>query len=213
MKFAIPVALSGALALTACTDPYATGQPSNAQSGAVAGAVIGGLIGAQSDDDRLAKTAVGAVIGGAIGGAIGTQLDRQRRDLERDITNDDVRIVNTGRELIVTMPEAILFATDSAVVRPDLRNDLYALADNLNQYPNSTVEIVGHTDNTGSAAYNQDLSERRAAAVGAVIRNAGVSGGRIVTYGRGESQPVASNLTPDGRSQNRRVEIIIRPNA
>ncbi|WP_343081869.1 OmpA family protein [Ostreiculturibacter nitratireducens] len=213
MRIAIPVVLTGALALSACTDTYGSGQPSNAQSGAVAGAVIGGLIGAQSDDDRLAKTAAGAIIGGAIGGAIGTQLDRQRRDLERDISNDQVRIQNTGRELIVTMPEGILFATDSAAVRSDLRGDLYALADNLNQYPNSTIEIVGHTDNTGSAAYNQDLSERRAAAVGAILRNGGVSGGRIVTYGRGESQPVASNLTPEGRTLNRRVEIIIRPNA
>ncbi len=205
-----------ALALTGCTEPYDTGSNynsnNNTKTGAVTGAVIGGLIGSTAKDDRLAKTAAGAIIGGAIGGAIGNQLDRQAQDLRRDIGNNNVKIVNTGRELIVTMPQDILFATDSASVRSDLQNDLYALADNLNDYPNTRVEVIGHTDNVGSAAYNQDLSQRRAAAVGAVLRNGGVSGGRIVTYGRGESQPVASNQTVYGREQNRRVEIIIRPN-
>jgi outer membrane protein OmpA-like peptidoglycan-associated protein len=109
------------------------------------------------------------------------------------------------------MPEGLLFAVDSASVMPSIQNDLYAVADNLNRYPNSRVEIIGHTDNTGSAAYNQDLSQRRAMAVSAVLRNAGVSGGRLVAYGRGEDVPVASNLTPEGRAQNRRVEILIIP--
>ena len=183
-----------ALALTGCTEPYDTGSNYNSNNNTKTGAVTG------------------AIIGGAIGGAIGNQLDRQAQDLRRDIGNNNVKIVNTGRELIVTMPQDILFATDSASVRSDLQNDLYALADNLNDYPNTRVEVIGHTDNVGSAAYNQDLSQRRAASVGAVLRNGGVSGGRIVTYGRGESQPVASNQTAYGREQNRRVEIIIRPN-
>jgi outer membrane protein OmpA-like peptidoglycan-associated protein len=105
-----------------------------------------------------------------------------------------------------------LFATDSAAVRPDLRSDLNAVAASLLRYPNSTIQVVGHTDNTGTAAYNQDLSQRRAVSVASILRESGVPGGRIAAVGRGEDQPIASNLTPEGRAQNRRVEIIIRPN-
>ena len=96
-------------------------------------------------------------------------------------------------------------------MRPDLRSDLNTVASSLLKYPNSRIEIIGHTDNTGSAAYNQDLSQRRAVSVASVLRESGVPGGRIAAYGRGEDQPIASNLTPEGRAKNRRVEIIIRP--
>ena len=100
-----------------------------------------------------------------------------------------------------------MFATDSANVRSDLRADLGALANNLQSYPQSQVQVIGHTDNVGDAGYNQSLSERRAVAVGNVLISEGVPSGRIQTYGRGESQPLASNLTSEGRAQNRRVEI------
>ena len=86
-----------------------------------------------------------------------------------------------------------------------------AVASSLNRYPNSTIEVIGHTDNTASAAYNQDLSQRRASAVANVLIKSGVPGGRVAAYGRGEDQPIASNLSASGRAQNRRVEIIIRP--
>jgi outer membrane protein OmpA-like peptidoglycan-associated protein len=88
-----------------------------------------------------------------------------------------------------------------------------AVADNLRSYPDSTVQVVGHTDNTGSASYNQALSERRANAVADILMNGGVAFERIQTYGRGENQPVASNLTEEGKRQNRRVEIVILPTA
>lgn len=204
------LATASILALAAC-EPGPAG--TNTAGGAAAGALLGGVIGATSGgDERLTKAAAGAVVGGLIGGAIGSQLDKQAAELERDIDNNQVRIVNTGSALIVTMPDGILFATDSAQVSASIQNDLFALADNLNRYPSSQVEIIGHTDNTGSAAYNQDLSQRRAAAVASVLRSAGVPGGRLVSYGRGESQPIASNLTVEGRAQNRRVEIVITPN-
>ena len=109
------------------------------------------------------------------------------------------------------MPQDILFATDSAALRPDLSRDLEAVATNLQRYPSSTVQVLGHTDNTGSASYNRDLSQRRAASVAAILVRNGVQPNRVVTYGMGEDQPVASNLTVDGRAMNRRVEIIIRP--
>jgi outer membrane protein OmpA-like peptidoglycan-associated protein len=92
-----------------------------------------------------------------------------------------------------------------------LQSDLRVLAQNLNRYPNSTIQVVGHTDNTGSAAYNQDLSERRARAVASILAVNGVSQGRLTAVGRGEGEPIASNLTAQGRAQNRRVDIIIRP--
>ncbi len=110
------------------------------------------------------------------------------------------------------MPEGILFDIDSAAIRANLQADLRALARNLQQYPNTTVDVIGHTDNTGSAGYNQDLSSRRACKPWpACCLRHGVSPGRVRAFGRGEDEPVASNLTPDGRAQNRRVEVIIRP--
>ncbi|SFR38356.1 OmpA family protein [Litoreibacter janthinus] len=182
------------------------------KNGALIGAAIGGALGANStSDNKLERGIIGAAIGGAVGGAIGNELDKQADDLRRDIGNDNVGVVNTGSELRVTLPQDLLFATDSTRLRPDLQADLRAVAGNLNDYPNSDVIIVGHTDSTGDASYNQNLSERRAEAVSFVLRNAGVSGARLRTSGQGESQPIASNDSSAGRAQNRRVEIIIRP--
>ena len=197
----------GAFVLSACAE---TGPRQN--NGAAIGAALGGLFGATRPGGNLGTAAVGAAVGGMIGGAIGQELDRQAGDLRQAIGNDDVKIVNTGSELVVTMPNDILFATDSAVVGAGLQRDLAALARNLMDYPNSTIQVVGHTDNVGEASYNLSLSRRRAAAVAAVLIDNGVLASRIVTIGMGEDQPVASNLSAEGRQQNRRVEIVIRPN-
>ncbi len=195
-----------AFALTACTE---TGPRQN--NGAAIGAALGGLFGATRPGGNVGTAAVGAALGGMIGGAIGQELDRQAGDLRQSMGND-VKVVNTGSELVVTMPNDILFATDSATVGSVLRQDLAALARNLLDYPNSTIQVVGHTDNVGNATYNLSLSRRRAAAVAAILTSNGVPSGRITTIGRGEDQPVASNLSAAERLQNRRVEIIIRPN-
>lgn len=205
-------ALVGSLALSACVQPDPYAEPNaNTKQGAIAGAIAGGLVGlSQKGDDRLLKTAVGAGIGAAIGGTIGQQLDKQAAELRADLGND-VTIANTGSELIVTMPQDILFATDSAVLRYDLQSDLRSVAANLQRYPNTSVAVVGHTDNTGAAAYNQELSTRRASAVAAILTANGVSPSRINAYGRGENAPIATNLTSEGRAQNRRVEIVITP--
>ena len=111
------------------------------------------------------------------------------------------------------MPQDILFATDSAALRPDLQSDLRTVAQSLLAYPNTTVQVIGHTDNTGDASYNLNLSQRRAASVANVLISQGVPGFRVQTFGRGEDQPIADNLTPEGRARNRRVEIVILPNA
>lgn len=205
-----------ALGLAACTpvNEYSADPNQRAKQGALTGAAIGAGLGILTGDggkDKLDRAVVGGLIGAAGGGIIGNQLDRQAAELQAEISDGRIRIVNEGTQLRVVMPDGILFATDSATVQASIRNDLYAVADNLNRYPNTRVEVIGHTDDTGSGAYNQDLSERRAGAVSAILRGAGVSGGRIVSYGRGETMPVASNATPDGKAQNRRVEILIIP--
>ena len=111
------------------------------------------------------------------------------------------------------MPQDILFALDSASVRSGLRRDLGVVANNLQAYPNSTIKILGHTDNTGSGSYNEALSQRRADAVANILMNNGVEPVLLRTVGRREDDPIANNLTAEGRAQNRRVEIIIRPSS
>ena len=199
---------------TGVTPQDAFGTPDSRQRqgvilGGIAGAVAGAATGDETDD-RLARAAVGGAIGAAAGGAIGNRLDAQEAALRRDL-DSRIGIVNTGERLIVNLPQDILFQTDSAALRGDLQSDVRAVAQNLQQFPNTIVQVVGHADNTGDAAYNQDLSQRRAQAVAGVLAGAGVNPGRISAIGRGEDQPIASNLTPEGRARNRRVEIVIIP--
>ena len=199
--------LVAVLTLTACAD---TGprQNTGAATGAVAGGLLGGLL-----SGRPAGAAVGAVGGALVGGAIGQQLDIQAGELRAGFGDGRIGVVNTGSSLVVTMPQDILFDTDSARLTRSIRADLRVLAEHLNKYPNSNVQVVGHTDNQGTASYNLDLSRQRAASVTRVLLNRGVAPSRVTSIGRGEDQPVASNLTPEGRAQNRRVEIVIIPNA
>jgi outer membrane protein OmpA-like peptidoglycan-associated protein len=220
MKTPIILAVCSAFALGACTDPALLGgnpddpnrkTKNGAAIGVAAGALLGALI--SKDGDRADGALKGAVLGGAAGAGVGYSLDKQEADLRRDLGNDNVTVQNTGDRLIVTLPQDILFATDSFSVRSDLRRDLNAVAGNLQAYPNSTIQIVGHTDSDGDAAYNQQLSERRANSIADILLDAGIPFSRIQTFGRGESQPVASNLDPAGKAKNRRVEIVILPNA
>jgi outer membrane protein OmpA-like peptidoglycan-associated protein len=207
------IAAASALALTGCVANTAADPNANrTRDGAIVGGMLGAVLGASSDDDNRGRNAVlGAAAGALAGGAVGAALDRQARDLRASLDNDRIAIRNTGQQLVVTMPEGILFDFDSAAIRASLQSDLRALARNLQQYPDTTVDVVGHTDSTGSAEYNMDLSSRRAAAVAGVLLEEGVAPFRVRSFGRGESQPVATNLTPEGRAQNRRVEVIIRP--
>jgi outer membrane protein OmpA-like peptidoglycan-associated protein len=216
-------AVAGALAavaLTACTSPAYVGDPNyinpnqRTQQGAALGAVIGGLAGATRGDDandRRQNAAVGALIGGAVGGVGGNILDRQAAELRSGFGNQQISVVNRGNDLLVRMPQDVLFAVDSAEVSPGIRSDLVVLADNLGRYQQSNVQIIGHTDNTGTASYNQSLSERRAASVASVLMGYGVPSTRLSAFGQGEDNPIASNLTPEGQAQNRRVDIVIVP--
>ena len=218
VKTPIILAAVAAMTLGACTDPATqTGNPNQrTQEGAVIGGLLGALVGASTGDDggeRRRGALIGGLVGAGVGAAVGYNLDQQAAELQRDFSDGRIQIINNGDELIVRMPQDILFAVDSAVVNPALQSDLRVLAQSLQKYPGSTVQVVGHTDNTGTAAYNQDLSERRAGAASGILIGAGVPAARVQSFGRGEDQPIATNLTPEGRAQNRRVDITIRPNA
>lgn len=211
-KITLSLCAISALTLAACTDPGHVSGSGNDHRQAQGGALIGGLLGAglaaATDNNVLA----GAAVGAGVGALIGNELDKQEAELRAQL-DDDVRIENTGDRLILTMPQDILFEVDSSVVSAVLRDDLAKVATSLQSYPDTTVQVLGHTDNTGAAAYNQTLSEQRANAVADVLRQNGVASGRIQAIGRGEDQPIASNLDEAGRRLNRRVEIVILPNA
>lgn len=217
MRVSLLIGAVSVFALGACaTNPDGTMGTtlSKTQQGALAGAAAGALYGAQRDRDNNNQgrdAARGAILGAAAGAAIGNVLERQERALRQVMTTPGVQIVNRGDHLQVILPSGLLFASDSAAVSGQAQNDLYGLAQNLQQYPNSRVEIYGHTDSTASDSYNMDLSQRRAQSVGGILSAAGVSSSRLVMIGRGETQPVASNDSESGKAQNRRVEILIRP--
>ncbi|BBU58976.1 MULTISPECIES: OmpA family protein [Mameliella] len=214
-KSAILISAVAVIGLSACT----TGNPNDpnrqtkqgALVGAGVGAVAGRLLGGGDRGERNRATVAGALVGAAAGAAIGNQLDKQEAELRQQM-GDNVTIRNTGDRLIVTMPQDILFPTDSANLRPTLVSDLRDVGQSLLAYPNTTAQVIGHTDSDGDAAYNLDLSQRRARSVANVLISEGVPSSRISVIGRGEDQPVASNLTPEGKAQNRRVEIVILPN-
>ncbi len=211
------VSAASMLALTACSNPDTMSNNNDFRktgTGAAIGAGVGALAGLVSGDDSAEKkqnALKGAVIGAAGGAAIGNVLDKQAADLQQSLGNDRVTITNTGDRLIVTLPQDILFASDSATLTGGLQSDLVAVANNLQAYPNSTVQVIGHTDSSGSASHNQSLSVDRANAVTNVLSGAGVPLTRLQAIGRGEDQPIASNLTEEGKAQNRRVEIVILP--
>ncbi|MXO70590.1 OmpA family protein [Alteraurantiacibacter buctensis] len=200
------------VSLSACvTDPN-TGERTVSRTaiggvgGAGLGYLLGGLIGG--------KTAriVGAGIGAAAGGYVGYRMDEQIRELDEATagTGVDVGTTPNGDGILVNLPE-VTFAVDSTTISPQMRDVLGRVAESMIQYPNSLIDVMGHTDSTGSDSYNLDLSRRRAEAVTNFLVSRGVARSRIESIGYGEQYPVADNTTEAGRAQNRRVEIRITP--
>lgn len=200
--------LASAIALSGCV--YPNGDPNRPATGALIGGVTGAVIGNAIGDDTK-STVIGGVIGAAIGGAIGEDLARQERELSQDLTGTGAMVTNTGSQLQVILPESVTFPTGSAVVNSGFLPALRDVALSLRAHPNSTVLVVGHTDNVGTAAFNKQLSLDRASAVARILVGYGVASNRITYAGRGYSQPAASNSTSSGRAQNRRVEVLITP--
>lgn len=203
-----------ALLVAGCVTDPETGQRrlSNAAIGGIGGALGGYLLGdiVGGRHDRTEKL-LGAGIGGLAGAGIGAYMDRQERELRERTAGTDVSITRQGDDLVLNMPSGITFATDSATIDPQFRPTLDKVADVLARYNQTYVDVYGHTDSTGSDAYNQGLSERRAQSVAGYLESRGVIAARVGTRGFGETQPIASNDTEAGRAANRRVEIKLVP--
>ncbi|NHA07530.1 OmpA family protein [Mucilaginibacter sp. HC2] len=183
------------------------------QKGAAIGAGAGGTIGAFIGK-AAGNTALGAIIGGAVGGTagafIGRNMDRQAAEIKQTVPG--ATVTREGEGILVKFDSGILFDTDKSDVKPAAQANLQKLATSLQNNPNTNILIVGHTDSTGTAQHNMDLSIRRAEAVKSYIVSNNVSSSRLTTSGKGKTEPIADNATPAGRAQNRRVEIVIVAN-
>lgn len=189
------------------TSPDAAKTRKGAGIGAAAGAVVG-LI---TKGDKFQNALIGAAIGGLAGGAIGNYQDRQEKKLREQLAGTGVEVVRQSENITLAIPGGVTFATNSADINANFGPILDQVAQTLSEYNQTMIEVAGHTDSTGSEDYNQRLSERRAGSVAAYLGSRGVQQQRMITVGGGELHPVASNDTPEGREQNRRVEITIVP--
>jgi len=210
------VALTAAL-LAGCytSNPYTgerqmTKTSAGAGIGALAGAVAGMLTGGDARQHRK-NALIGAGIGALAGGAAGNYMDRQEGKLRAQLQGTGVSVVRNGNDITLKMPGNITFNTDSAELQSNFYKVLNSVTLVLKQYDKTIVEIAGHTDNTGSSAYNQALSQRRASSVAQYLESQGVNSQRVMTVGAGEGHPIAPNNTPEGRQANRRVELTLEP--
>lgn len=211
----ITAASLGALALTSgCVTNPETGNRTISKAaigglgGVVGGYLLGDVLGGKND--RTAKI-VGAGLGGLAGAGIGYYMDEQEKKLREQTAGTGIDVTREGDNLILNMPSNVTFGVDSSAISPAFQTTLGNVANTLSSYEKSYVDVLGHTDSTGSDAYNQSLSERRAESVANFLANSGVQRARLATRGYGESQPIASNSTEEGRAANRRVEIKIVP--
>ena len=198
----------------ACTTDPETGRKtiSKAAIGGIGGALGGYLLGdvVGGKNDRTEKL-LGAGIGAVAGAGIGHYMDEQEKKLRQQTAGTDVEVIRQGDELLLNMPSGVTFATNSYTIQPEFRTTLNQVATTLAQYNKTYIDVYGHTDSTGSDAYNQTLSERRARSVADYLSSHGVQSARIGTRGYGKTQPIASNDTDAGRAANRRVEVKIVP--
>lgn len=204
------------LAGCASNNPYQDQQQNSSNKtaiygglGALGGAVVGAAT--SSKKDRKKGALIGAAVAGAAGAGYGYYVDKQEAELRRSMQGTGIDVQRDGDNLTLIMPGNVTFATDSAAISGNFYGTLNNLAQSFNQYDQNTIEIVGHTDSTGPYQHNMTLSQRRAQSVADYMRNQGVSGMRMNVRGVGPDQPIADNATAQGRQQNRRVEINLRP--
>lgn len=212
-KFGSSLLIAGLLATTACVTNQNTGErefPVRTAVGAGAGAVAGYLLGDLIGGNRTGRI-LGAGIGAVAGGAVGQYMDRQEARLRQDTSGTGVEIIRQGDELVLRMPNGITFGYDRADVQPQFQSTLDQVARTLQEYRSTAIDIYGHTDSTGTDAYNQGLSERRAQSVADYLVTRGIDRVRLGTRGFGKTQPIADNGTDAGRAANRRVELRIVP--
>jgi outer membrane protein OmpA-like peptidoglycan-associated protein len=217
MKHAIIAMSAATFLLAACsTDPYtgeqkvsntALGAGTGALLGTAAGAIIGGTTGIKTRKAML----IGAGVGALAGGGVGVYMDNQEAKLRERLQDTGVSVTRNGDSIILNMPSNITFATDQSDIKPRFYETLNSVAIVLKEFNQTLVDVNGHTDSDGSADYNDELSQRRASSVAQYLISQRLDGQRFEVQGLGESQPIASNDTPSGKAQNRRVEIEIVP--
>ena len=203
-------------ALSACStvNPYTEEkQTSKLAIGAGIGAASGAVIGLLTADskNRQRNALIGAGLGAAAGGGVGYYMDVQEAKLRQRLRNSGVSVTRSGNQIVLNMPGNVTFASGSPNINADFYGVLNAVALVLKEYDKTTVDVVGHTDSVGSESYNQQLSENRARSVAEYLSSQGILPARLLLAGMGEAQPIASNDTPEGRTQNRRVTIQITP--
>jgi outer membrane protein OmpA-like peptidoglycan-associated protein len=201
-------------AASACTtvNPYTREtQTSKVVKGAGIGAAAGAVVGLLTKGDKLENALIGAGVGAIAGGGVGYYMDVQEAKLRQRLEGTGVSVTRIGDNITLNMPSSITFATNSADLNAQFFSALEGVALVLKEYNKTVVEIAGHTDSTGSDAYNLALSQRRAQAVASYLVSQGITQQRLITVGAGEAHPVASNDTEQGRAANRRVELTIVP--
>ena len=216
MKFSAKLtvlSLGAALALSGCVTDPTTGQQTISKTAmyGLGGAATCGIVGALSHGSKGARNS--ALACGVVGAGVGAYMDHQEKLLRDNLANSGVDVERTGDQIKLVMPENITFATGSAALGGGASASLDKVAEVLAKYTDTTISVAGHTDNTGSDALNQRLSEQRAQAVAHYLNSRGVAANRISTVGYGPRQPVATNATVEGRAKNRRVEISVNPKA
>ena len=217
MKRIAITALVACFTVTGCMtyDPY-TGEKKvsdttkGAGIGAATGAVIGLLTGGNAAAHRK-NALIAAGVGALAGGAIGNYMDRQQAELRHDLQGTGVSVTRMGDNITLNMPGNITFGTGSSDLNANFFGVLDSVALVLKEYDKTIIDVAGHTDSVGSDSTNQALSERRAATVGKYLEAKGITDQRVATAGYGKAHPVATNDTPDGRQQNRRVELTLTP--
>ena len=207
IRLSLFMILSAALILSGCASMNRT------QKGAAVGTATGGAMGAVIGR-ASGNTALGAIIGAAVGGAagavIGHQMDKQAEEIKNTVP--DAKVERVGEGIVVEFSSKVLFAYDKSNLSDEAKTSLNKLVKVLNSYPDTDIELQGHTDSKGSEEYNQALSERRANSVSGFLVGQGIKGGRLTIKGFGETIPKYTNDTADGRTQNRRVEFLITAN-
>jgi outer membrane protein OmpA-like peptidoglycan-associated protein len=197
------------------TDAY-TGEKkvNNASKGAGIGALAGAILGAATGDnskERRERALIGAGVGALTGAGVGAYMDKQEAKLRAQLQGTGVSVTRNGNDLTLNMPGNVTFKTASADLNASFFKVLDSVSLVLKEFDKTTIDVEGHTDSDGSDSYNQQLSLERATSVGQYLNSRGVNGQRIVTFGAGEARPIASNSTPEGKQQNRRVELKLQP--
>tara|TARA_R110000824_G_scaffold118960_14_gene272302 strand:- start:437384 stop:438055 length:672 start_codon:yes stop_codon:yes gene_type:complete len=218
MKRTIALAICSTFVLAGCqTQDAYTGEQktNNATYGAAIGAAVGalgaGLLGGGSASDRRERALIGAGVGALAGGGVGYYMDSQEKELAQQLRSTGVSVTRVGNNIILNMPGNVTFATNSYNINSSFYSVLNSVAIVLKKYNKTLIDVTGHTDSTGGADYNMQLSQQRANSVAQYLVSQGTDQRRFLVNGAGENQPIASNNTASGREQNRRVEIKLTP--